>query len=123
MTLVLSRGREPAPAPAPAPVQMHPARRQAPAFDAQRFFALLPGATDTDFFRRAGMLDTPLARLPVKDDPAHVAKQGYDALLRGDAKVVASSPISKATGAVARLLPDSVKAVANRLLVTPFGPR
>ncbi|WP_020094968.1 hypothetical protein [Methylobacterium sp. 285MFTsu5.1] len=32
-------------APAPAPVQMHPARRQAPAFDAQRFFALLPGAT------------------------------------------------------------------------------
>lgn len=85
--------------------------------------ALLPGATDTEFFRRVGMLDTPLARLPVKDDPAHVAKQGYDALLRGDAKVVASSPISKATGAVARVLPDSVKAVANRLLVTPFGPR
>ncbi|MBP2495306.1 hypothetical protein ABID82_002362 [Methylobacterium sp. PvP062] len=30
-------------APAQAPVQMQPARRQAPAFDAQRFFALLPG--------------------------------------------------------------------------------
>ena len=34
-------------APAQAPMQMQPARRQAPAFDAQRFFALLPGATTT----------------------------------------------------------------------------
>ena len=32
-------------APVPAPVQVQPGRRQAPAFDAQRFFALLPGAT------------------------------------------------------------------------------
>lgn len=34
-------------APAQAPMQMQPARRQAPAFDAERFFALLPGATTT----------------------------------------------------------------------------
>ncbi len=30
-------------APAPAPIQAQPVRRQGPAFDAQRFFALLPG--------------------------------------------------------------------------------
>ncbi|BBY26728.1 SDR family NAD(P)-dependent oxidoreductase [Mycolicibacterium sediminis] len=85
--------------------------------------ALMPGATDTDFFRRVRMLDTPLARMPLKDDPAKTARQGYDAMLRGDRKVVASSPISKATGLIARALPDSVKATANRLIATPFGDR
>lgn len=85
--------------------------------------ALMPGATDTDFFRRVRMLDTPLGRMPFKDDPAKTARQGYDAMLRGDRKVVASSPVSKVTGLVARVLPDSAKATANRLIVTPFGDR
>jgi short-subunit dehydrogenase len=85
--------------------------------------SLMPGPTDTDFFRRADMLDTPLGRMPFKDDPAKVAKQGYDALMRGDRKVVASSLPSKVMGVAGRVLPDSVKAVANRLIVTPFGDR
>jgi short-subunit dehydrogenase len=85
--------------------------------------ALMPGPTDTEFFRRASMHDTLLGRMPFKDDPAKTAKQGYDALMRGDEKVIASSLTSKLTGAVAHVLPDSVKAAANRLIVTPFGDR
>jgi short-subunit dehydrogenase len=85
--------------------------------------ALMPGPTDTAFFRRADMVDTPLGRMPFKDDPAKTAKQGYDAMMRGDQKIVASSMASKLTGVAGRVLPDSVKAVANRLIVTPFGNR
>lgn len=85
--------------------------------------ALMPGPTDTNFFRRAKMTDTALGRMPFKDDPADVARQGYDALMRGDRKVVVSSPLTKLTGTVARVLPDSAKAAANRLIAKPFGPR
>jgi short-subunit dehydrogenase len=85
--------------------------------------ALMPGPTDTDFFRRADMEDTLLARLPFKDDPAKTARQGYDAMMRGQQKVVASSCISKVTGAMFGVLPDSVKAVANRMLLTPLNDR
>lgn len=77
--------------------------------------SLMPGATDTNFFRRAGMLDTLLGRMP-KDDPAKVAKQGFDALMKGQKKVVASSPLSKGMGLANHFLPDSVKAAANRLI-------
>jgi uncharacterized protein len=85
--------------------------------------ALMPGPTDTAFFRRAAMVDTPLGRLPFKDDPAKTARQGYDAMMCGKQKVVASSLSSKLMGAVSTVLPDSVKATANRLIVTPFGDR
>jgi short-subunit dehydrogenase len=82
--------------------------------------ALLPGATDTDFFRRTGMLDTPVGMMPGKDDPAKVARQGYDALMRGDRKVSAESVLTKAISVASNVLPDSVKAVANRLISTPI---
>jgi short-subunit dehydrogenase len=85
--------------------------------------ALMPGPTDTEFFRRAAMENTLLARLPLKDDPAKTAAQGYAAMMRGQQKVVASSLTSKLTGAAFSVLPDSVKAVANRLIVMPVGNR
>jgi hypothetical protein len=69
------------------------------------------------------MEDTPLGRLPFKDDPAKTARQGYDAMMGGKQKVVASSLTSKLMGAVSTVLPDSVKATANRLIATPFGDR
>lgn len=80
--------------------------------------SLMPGPTDTNFFARVGMADTVVGRMP-KDDPAKVAKQGYDAMRRGDQKVVASSLLSKTLGMANRVLPDSVKAVANRLISQP----
>jgi short-subunit dehydrogenase len=49
--------------------------------------ALLPGATDTAFFERADMLDTKVGQAE-KDDPADVARVGYDALMAGDGDVV-----------------------------------
>jgi short-subunit dehydrogenase len=82
--------------------------------------ALMPGPTDTNFFRRAGLADTPVGRMP-KDDPAQVARQGYQALMRGEQKVVGGSVMSKAMGTANRVLPDSVKAAASRLLSVPFN--
>ncbi|KWX57656.1 SDR family oxidoreductase [Mycobacterium sp. NAZ190054] len=81
---------------------------------------LLPGPTDTNFFARAKMLNTPVGRGP-KDDPADVARQGFDALMRGDRQVVASSPMSKVMGTALRVLPDPVKAAASRLFSVPTG--
>jgi hypothetical protein len=66
------------------------------------------------------MPDTVIGRMP-KDDPARVARQGYDAMMRGDRKVLAASLFSKAMGITNWFLPDSVKSAANRLIVTRTG--
>lgn len=49
---------------------------------------LMPGATETRFFERANMLDTEVGQSE-KDDPADVAKVGFDALMNGEGDVVA----------------------------------
>jgi short-subunit dehydrogenase len=49
---------------------------------------LMPGATDTEFFERADMLDTKVGQSE-KDDPVDVANIGFDAMMRGDGDVVA----------------------------------
>jgi uncharacterized protein len=48
---------------------------------------LKPGATETEFFHRAGMDDTKVGQAK-KDDPADVAKTGWDAMNKGEASVV-----------------------------------
>jgi short-subunit dehydrogenase len=80
--------------------------------------ALMPGATDTNFFHRAKMDDTLAGRMP-KDDPAQVAQRGFEAMIRGDQKVVAASTMSKTLGALLQVLPDSAKAVVNRVISVP----
>lgn len=50
--------------------------------------ALLPGATDTDFFNKAGAANTKQAMEMKLDDPADVAKDGYEALMNGETKVI-----------------------------------
>jgi short-subunit dehydrogenase len=51
--------------------------------------ALLPGATDTDFFRKAHMESSKIVQDEDKlSDPADVAKDGYEALMNGDDMVV-----------------------------------
>jgi hypothetical protein len=51
--------------------------------------ALLPGVTDTDFFRKAGMERSKIAQDEDKmADPADVAKDGYEALMAGKDMVV-----------------------------------
>ncbi|WP_338890195.1 SDR family NAD(P)-dependent oxidoreductase [Rhodococcus sovatensis] len=80
--------------------------------------ALMPGPTDTQFFRRAGLENTIMGRLD-KDEPAAVARAGYDAMNNGKRKVVAASVLSKAMAAVSTVTPDSVKARAHRILAEP----
>lgn len=70
--------------------------------------ALQPGPTDTPFFERAGMDDTKAAQGP-KDDPADVARKGYEALMRGDDHVVVGLR-NKAQVAVAGVIGDPLAA-------------
>lgn len=80
--------------------------------------ALMPGPTDTEFFERAGMEDTPIGE-GEKDDPAEVARQGFEALMAGDERVVAGSFKNKAQVAAGKVLPDSVKAEMHRKQAQP----
>jgi short-subunit dehydrogenase len=82
--------------------------------------SLMPGPTDTDFFRRADMLDTSVGQNK-KDDPALVARQGFDALMAGKHKVVAGSLKTKMQGVANRVLPDRAKASAHRQMAEPKG--
>ncbi|WP_134091268.1 SDR family oxidoreductase [Olivibacter sp. XZL3] len=50
--------------------------------------SLLPGATDTDFFRKADMEESKIVQDQELEDPAFVAKEGYEALMAGKDKVV-----------------------------------
>jgi uncharacterized protein len=80
--------------------------------------SLMPGPTETDFFRRADLEDTRVGQAS-KDDPAQVARQGFEALMAGERKVVAGSLMTKAQAAVTAVLPDRVKAAAHRLMAVP----
>jgi short-subunit dehydrogenase len=80
--------------------------------------SLMPGPTDTEFFERADMLDTKVGD-GEKDDPADVARAGYEALMNGDERVVAASLSTKLQGRFSRLLPDSVKARMHRSMAEP----
>ena len=80
--------------------------------------SLMPGPTDTNFFHRAEMDDTPVGR-GSKDDPAQVAAQGFAALMDGKNTIVAGSLKTKAQGALDDVLPDKVKAMAHRQMAEP----
>lgn len=71
--------------------------------------SLMPGPTDTEFFERAGMEGTKIAEGD-KDDPAAVARDGFEALMRGDERVVSASLKTKLQAAGSRVLPDAAKA-------------
>ena len=81
--------------------------------------SLMPGPTDTNFFHRAGMDDTPVGKSSSKDDPAQVAEQGFKALFDEDDKIVAGSATTKLTGAMNKVLPDKLKAAAHRQMAEP----
>jgi short-subunit dehydrogenase len=80
--------------------------------------SLMPGPTDTEFFERADMLDTKVGA-DDKDDPADVARDGFEALMAGDERVVSASLKTKLQGRGSRLLPDSAKAAMHRKMAEP----
>lgn len=80
---------------------------------------LMPGPTDTDFFARADLLDTRMADVR-KADPAKVARIGFDAMLKGEADVVAGFS-NKVQVVLAKLLPEQATAQMHRKLAEPKG--
>lgn len=80
--------------------------------------SLMPGPTETNFFHRADMDDTRVGQAS-KDDPAQVAKQGFDAMRAGSDQVIASSATTKVMGTANKVLPDKVKAAAHRVMAKP----
>lgn len=80
--------------------------------------ALMPGATETAFFERADMLDTQVGS-GEKDDPADVARDGFEALMNGDERVISASATTKAQGRLSRVLPDAAKAQLHRRMAEP----
>jgi short-subunit dehydrogenase len=83
--------------------------------------SLMPGPTDTNFFTRADMEDTKVGA-GKKDDPAQVAKQGFEALMAGKDKIIAGSMKTKAQGVANKVLPDKMKAAAHRQMAEPDSP-
>jgi len=79
---------------------------------------LMPGPTDTEFFERADMLDTKVGAGD-KDDPADVAKDGFEALMAGDERVVSHSLSTKLQGRGSRFIPDRAKAKLHRGMAEP----
>ncbi len=80
--------------------------------------ALMPGATETNFFHRAGLDDTKIGQSK-KDDPADVARDAFKSLMEGDDKIIAHSLKSKAMGIAGKLMPDKVNAKLSRDMNEP----
>jgi short-subunit dehydrogenase len=70
---------------------------------------LQPGATETNFFERADMVDTKVGQAE-KDDPALVARRGFEAMMDGKDSVLGGSFMSRMQGLANEILPETVKA-------------
>ncbi len=78
---------------------------------------LMPGLTETEFFRRANLLDTK-AGVAEKQPAGEVARIGYDAMLRGEAQVVAGWK-NKLQVVMAGITPATVLAEQHRAQTAP----
>jgi short-subunit dehydrogenase len=78
---------------------------------------LKPGATETEFFERAGMEDTKVGQAK-KDDAADVAKTGWEAMKDGKESVVYGLK-NKAQVWASGILPESATAVLHRQQAEP----
>ena len=79
---------------------------------------LMPGVTDTEFFRRADLMDTKLGTDDNKMDPAEVARIGFKAMMDGEGDVVAGLK-NKIQATVANVTPASVLAEMHRKQAEP----
>jgi short-subunit dehydrogenase len=78
---------------------------------------LMPGATETDFFERADMLDTKVGTQK-KQSAREVAEIGFKAMMRGDGDVV-SGWMNKLQAAIANVVPAGVTAEMHRRMSAP----
>ncbi|WP_138990829.1 SDR family oxidoreductase [Larkinella sp. C7] len=79
--------------------------------------ALLPNATDTDFFNKAGAANTKATEN--LDNPATVAKDAYQALMKGASKVVPGGLVNKAYEVVSYVAPQETLAGMMRKTMQP----
>jgi len=78
---------------------------------------LMPGATETEFFRRSDMMDTEVGTSE-KDDAAEVANNGFDAMMKGEGDVVTGFK-NKVQSAAANVMPAGVLARQHRKKAEP----
>jgi short-subunit dehydrogenase len=78
---------------------------------------LMPGATETDFFERADMMDTKVGTQK-KDDAAEVAETGFKAMMKGEGDVV-SGWHNKLQTAIASVTPAGLLAKAHARMAEP----
>ena len=78
---------------------------------------LMPGATETKFFERADMLDTDVGTKE-KDDPAEVARDGFEAMMNGEGDVV-SGWKNKLQTTMANVTPSGALAEQHRRMAQP----
>ncbi|WP_407179055.1 SDR family NAD(P)-dependent oxidoreductase [Bradyrhizobium sp. STM 3562] len=78
---------------------------------------LMPGVTETEFFKRAGMMDTSVGTTS-KDDLADVARQGFRAMMSGDPDIVTGLK-NKIQSAVANVTPAEALAKQHRQIAEP----
>lgn len=80
--------------------------------------SLMPGPTETNFFRRAGMAkDTAVGQMS-KDEPADVARH-FEALMTARNRVVAASLATKAQELAGKATPDRVKTFVPGVISKP----
>ncbi|MGJ4942042.1 SDR family NAD(P)-dependent oxidoreductase [Bradyrhizobium sp. HKCCYLS1011] len=78
---------------------------------------LMPGATETEFFRRADMMDTKIGT-EKKDDAGNVARQGFDAMMAGEGDVVTGLK-NKVQSSIANVTPAAALAKQHRSQAEP----
>jgi short-subunit dehydrogenase len=78
---------------------------------------LMPGPTETEFFERADLMDTKVGT--DKKQPAEeVAKVGFDAMMSGDAAVIAGWK-NKLQATLANIMPNEALASQHRKMAEP----
>ena len=75
--------------------------------------ALCPGATDTDFFEKADMVNTTIFQKGNVMAPQDVASAAYKALMNAD-RVVVAGGVNKAMVFSRRLMPEAAQAKVNQ---------
>ena len=78
---------------------------------------LMPGPTESEFFERADLMDTKVGT-EKKQPAAEVAKVGFDAMMSGDAAVIAGWK-NKLQATIANVTPNQVLAAQHRKLAEP----
>ncbi len=78
---------------------------------------LMPGPNEMEFFERADLMDTKVGT-EKKQPAAEVAKVGFDAMMSGDAAVIAGWK-NKLQATMANIMPNEALAVQHRKQAEP----